>query len=450
MSYAPAKWGTKLLQYNPESVEYFGPAGHVVRSDVGGAPTFALLGDATEMLQFRTWLAGADAKTTWDTIQSQFKRRDFIVLVLDWPGSLYVVPQHLQASEKLGSAYGDFLYQFLIRADIIGTTTDYKRASDFDYNLYSNDFSLDGQVLIPMPYGSTSHSQTATITRKGEAGNIPCVYATKPVLTYTLSEENRVLGNLTVTKSGQEKIIDTQTLKVQTREDEATYKGRIDLSYWDGSAWQAVGMMGFQALAAGGAYESTDSLMPQSDILFYDDECCLFKMNCPTTDTYQYEYGVYMLFYRGKPFFYVLPKNYGPTLTGFETDFYTSLTTLDEFYAVGEWHAVASGNHALDGSAASVNYHYLTTDQAPVAATIQAGFLRAEKSNQYCMATDGTTHWDAIGNRWATIDVDANYKVDPCWFYLARYDVDASLGIDDASNEVIAEPIIGRTLLKVT
>ena len=233
MIYRNAKWGTQQLQYNPEAVDCIVSGGHVVRSDVGGQPTVALMGDVVKEIQFRAWLAGGDAKTCWEVIDSQFNRKDFIVLELDWPGLSWVVPRSFHSAEKPGSMAGNYLYQYLIRSNVIGAFQDYKRSFIFDYNLYTNDFGLEGTCLIPYPFGSVNHSQTATVTRKGEAGNIPCVYATKPVLTFDLSEENRVLGNLSVAKSGQETIINTQMLKIRTREDESTNKSRLDISYWD-------------------------------------------------------------------------------------------------------------------------------------------------------------------------------------------------------------------------
>jgi len=221
---------------------------------------------------FRGMLKGSTGRADLWLIVDELNRPEPVLIQVDMLGASvsglgYVLS--IRPVEPAGYVYGT---NYNYPLDIVFVQSHRSDEADLgvQYGVVQEDdaFILTGDIVVPLPVGATSPSETVTFSRyadNGAAGTntIPCVVAASPIIskvTYTCTEANRIKNKVALTRSGKEYVLSNGLVKLQTRHGEAGTLGYVELWYYNGTAWVDAGRLrGWVSKSAGSLQEITSS-----------------------------------------------------------------------------------------------------------------------------------------------------------------------------------------------
>jgi len=319
---------------------------------------------------------------------------------------LYVVVEDARFRERSGLTHAaSRYYPYKFRLRMVGDLDNYKRATVAETTLLWHTFSMVDKPTITLPTGISSPSQTVTGTRTGENGTIPYLQNFKGnYLTYAATEADLSKNDVSIAWSGTELHMKNGLVGVDTRNDEASNTGLVDLLYWNpaGSAYALMGTI--EVLAYTTAWESMTAQYPTiHPMVRNNSEYGAINLIWEQTSTSLGLIGELQL-YRGRPFVVLKLTNYGiPTLKGVCVRLNLN-GTAHRYWVPGTGatqDATSAAHGTPDTIVATANdaaYCYCMNTAAIGAASLIGGVLVRTKANGRSYAA-----YDA-GNYWSYVD----------------------------------------------
>lgn len=442
MVYTQAKLGKYTLMFNPHSFQRFFereaagikiPGGYVIQ-DLGVNP---------EVFRFKAWLLGSAAKNQLGQILSELKREDIVYFNSDLTGECWVKIKDFSLSEELGSVEDGYIYQYLIELLNLGYKNEFNRCTTFNYTHLANDFGFDGKIIVPLPIGVYNISEVPDFYRTSDEGNIPCVeapFATE--ITYEVSEENLDKAKLKTLRNGREVSFSNGLIKFVTRHDETIKIGALELHFYNGSSWAYIGDLYFDVKAKDNNYDSFKEVVP-SVYAIIKKYYGRVKLLYPSSLSQNYELGVEIEFWFGKPFLKITPFHPGPMSLVMEKILYTiEFTSGLRYYtrlgSVLDAQEGVYGEKVEDGGSDAYNYVFCHNINPIGSNAIEIGFLRVKKAANY-IGVDAGSVWSNLKIEYSGLNVKRGENYPSIWVFMQKQDVAGNIPPADLGKEVINE-----------
>ncbi len=337
-----------------------------------------------------------------------------------------------------------------------GDTTNYSRASRANAVWQPNTFDLDGTLVVPLPVGASSLSETAAGTRYTPYGSMIVVkQPTLENIKYSVSETNLGTANVWVYKTGNETVIDTGLLKIQSRHDESTNKGMFDLSVYNNAigSMVAVGTFDYALKSSAGTIEYF-AAPPEIEVLHKrrNKERETLLITYPSSTSNAYKARVHLTVWRGKPFFQNTISNYGNSVVEARMRINMAGTTYAYFTGAGTTLNAGSatyGGTTIAGDSDTYNYSILHDVNPLGTSSYEVGFIRTKKTDADHLPNDNGDHWNNIALKFDNLNA---VKGDPFPPIFAFAQLQNSTGESPAQlgQEAIMEPNIRQIVVRKT
>jgi hypothetical protein len=454
MVYAQAKLGKYTLMYNPFEFQRFFereaaslkiPGGYIIQD----------LGENPEIFRFKAWLVGSAAKNQLGQILNELKREDIVYFNSDVTGECWVKIKDFSLSEELGSIDNNYVYQYLIELLNLGYKNEFSRCTIFTYNQIVNDFNIEGKIVVPLPVGAYNATEVADFNRQSVEGNIPCIdspFAT--TIAYEVSEDNIDKARLQSSIAGREVSFNNGLIKLATRHDETIDLGDLELYLFNGSNWSYIGNLSFDIKAKDNDYDGFNNATP-SVYAVIKKYYGRVKLLYPSSLNKNYELGVLIEFWFGKPFIKVTPFHPGPSNLIMEKIRFTIKFNSDfnsRYYTrlgnVLDAQADTYGEKIDDASNDMYGYVYCH-DQNPIGNnTIEAGFMLAKKATNY-IANDIGNVWSNLKIEYSNLQVKRGENYPSIWVFLQKQGVMGGISPADLIKEALCEVSFFMSIKKV-
>ena len=274
-------------------------------------------------------------------------------------------------------------------------------------------------------------SETVDYFLRTSYGILPIVSApSQSAIRFETHDYELSTDKITDGYTGNERWIKTGTLFLQTRDDESTNKGRLDVSYWDKSAWSTVQSAAIygEVKSTAGTQEAYTDGSPPSVYLMNSGDFARLILTYPSTTTNLYNVKVEHDFWRGFPLARskVFTGYRGLTLTDSRFTFNLTSTACTQRTQLGATVQADSGVYGTPdvdaGDGDSNNYHYVHSADPWAGTAIACGIIRAKKPDSDYVANDAGSNWSTVGLEFDNVSIEENQAFPPLWWFVGRYD----------------------------
>ncbi len=296
-----------------------------------------------------------------------------------------------------------------------------------------NDLTAVNTPTATYGYYSTSltPSETVDYFLRTAYGILPIVSApAQAAIRFETHDYELSTDKITDGYTGNERWIKTGTMFIQTRDDESTNKGRLDVSYWNKSAWstvQSAAIYGEVKSSSGTQEAYTDGTAP-SVYLMNNGDFARLVLIYPSTTTNLYNVKVEHDFWRGFPLARtkVFTGSRGLTLTDSRFTFNLTSTAMTQRTQLGATVQADSGAYGTPdvdaGDSDSNNYNYVHSADPWATTAIACGIIRAKKADSDYVANDAGSNWSTVGLEFDNVSIQENQAFPPLWWFIGRYD----------------------------
>ncbi len=412
-----------------EEIEYrFGPRS-AVQTTGRGASYLQNIGESPDIIRITAFIEKSFSKD----FASELKRTEPILLSGDpvytpltevyAAGTVYaspIMPMRHVSSDMVDHRAVEMMFY------VWGDTANYSRSTKTSNRKMPNTFDMDGSVVVPLPIGASSVSETVDGTRVTAYGTVTTVESPSiSTVKYSVSEANLRLGGVTYTRSTNEHVFENGLIKVQSRNDESTNKGMWDFSCYMGTAWTTVGTLEFGVNTTAGTAEYLTGA-PEVEVLFNrrNPEKETLVITYPSSTTNSWKGRVHLTMFYGKPFVQTALTNWGTNSLG-ETRVRVNMaaTTYVNFTGAGTTLNAGSatyGGTVISGTADTYNYSYLHTVNPIGTTSYEVGFIRTKKADSYHIPNDAGAFFDSITQKMDNMEINPG-DIFPQVYVFAQY-----------------------------
>ena len=276
---------------------------------------------------------------------------------------------------------------------------------------------------------SLTPSETVDYFLRTSYGILPIVSApSQAAIRFETHDYELSTDKITDGYTGNERWINTGLLYVQTRDDESSVKGRLDVKYWDKSAWSDRTTTYGEVKSSSGTQEIYTDTSPPSVYIVNTGDFARLVLTYPSTTTNLYNVKVEHDFWRGFPLARtkVFTGSRGLTLTDslFRLDVPgTGFVKRTQLGATTDAGDAAYGNPDIDaGDSDSNNYNYVHTVDPWAGTGVAAGIIRGKKADSDYHAGDVGAYWSNVGLEFDNVTIEENQAFPPLWWFIGRYD----------------------------
>ena len=290
--------------------------------------------------------------------------------------------------------------------------------------------------------GGATPSETIDYFRRTSYGVVPVVYAPAFASTrFDCRDYDLLQDAISVTRSGNQYVVHNGFIKLTTRDDQSTNKGRLDVNYWNLSAWsttQSAALYG-EVKSTSGSVESFTDTNPPSVYVKSERNWARIVLSYPSTTTNGYSVKVAHVIRRGCPLIKTEVYSAGQTLTTARLNFNVTGTSFTNQTQLGATVLANSGAlgtpQVVAGDADSNSYNYIATANPWATTAVAMGWLRAKKVDCDYVTDDAGTSWDYCGLQFDNVSIEENQAFPAFYWFIGRQDC---LGISVANMAQVA------------